>query len=89
MQPITISLVISYKSIDDKILDKDFEFYLLNKVKLSQKFGDSFVIIQNQIILKSLSSLSEAIEFIKFKKGNFLIQELNHKVVSQTVLFSI
>ncbi len=89
MQPITISLVICYKSMDDKILDKDFEFYLLNKVKLSRKFGDSFVIIQNQIILKSLSSLSEAIEFIQFKKGNFLIQELNHKVVSQTVLFSL
>ena len=70
-------------------MEKDFEYYLNNKKALKQKFGKSFVIIQNQNILNSLPSFKEAIQFLKAKKGDFLIQEINEKADSQTAVFSL
>jgi len=70
-------------------VEKDFEYYLNNKSELSKKFGDSFVIIQNQNILRSLPSFKEAMNYVVSQKGNFLIQELNDKADAQTAMFSL
>ena len=43
------------------MLEKDFEYYLSNRYDLNKKFGRFFVVNQNQLILKSLPSLKEAI----------------------------
>lgn len=70
-------------------MQKDFEYYLNNKKELKQKFGNSFVVIQDQNILNSLPSFKEAIQFLNTKKGNFLIQEINENADSQTAVFSL
>ena len=70
-------------------VEKDFEYYLNNKSELSKSFGESFVIIQNQNILRSLPSFKEAMNFVVSQKGNFLIQELNDKADAQTAMFSL
>ncbi len=69
------------------MLEKDFEYYLSNRYDLNKKFGRSFVVIQNQLILKSLPSLTEAIQYLKSKKGAYLVQEVNDQVDAQTTLF--
>lgn len=70
-------------------MEKDFEFYLKNKIKLRNKFGIGFIIIQNQKILYSKPTFKEAVEFLDKKKGAFLIQEINEKVDSQTTVLSL
>tara|TARA_B100001769_G_C21677518_1_gene375465 strand:+ start:283 stop:495 length:213 start_codon:yes stop_codon:yes gene_type:complete len=70
-------------------LKKDFEYYLKNRSELKQKFGGSFLIIQNQSILSSLPTFKEAIQFLNTKTGDFLVQEINESTDSQTALFSL
>tara|TARA_B100001540_G_C15475003_1_gene491930 strand:- start:376 stop:588 length:213 start_codon:yes stop_codon:yes gene_type:complete len=70
-------------------LEKDFEYYLKNKKELKQKFGSSFLIIQNQNILNSLPSFKEAVQYLSSKQGDFLIQEINEEVDSQTTVLSL
>ncbi|MBI34434.1 MAG: hypothetical protein CMP67_03620 [Flavobacteriales bacterium] len=70
-------------------MEKDFEYYLKNKKELKQKFGGSFLIIQNQNILNSLPSFKEAVHYLSSKQGDFLIQEINEEVDSQTTVLSL
>ena len=44
------------------------------------------MIIQNQIILKSLPSFQEAIQYLESKRGAYLIQEVNDQPDAQTSL---
>ncbi len=71
------------------MLEKDFEYYLNNQSDHQKKFGSSFVVIQNQKILGSLPSFKEALHFLTNKTGNFLIQEVNDNIGSQTTMLSI
>lgn len=71
------------------MLEKDFEYYLNNQSDFQKKFGSSFVVIQNQKILSSLPSFKEALQFLTNKTGNFLIQEVNDNIDSQTTMLSI
>lgn len=68
------------------MLEKDFEYYISNRFDLNKKFGQSFVIIQNQIILKSLPSFQEAIKYLESKTGAYLVQEVNNQPDAQTSL---
>jgi len=68
------------------MLEKDFEYYLSNRYDLNKKFGQSFVVIQNQLILKALPSFKEAIQYLESKKGAYLIQEVNDQPDAQTTL---
>ena len=51
-----------------------------------KKFGQSFVVIQNQLILKALPSFKEAIQYLESKKGAYLVQEVNDQPDAQTTL---
>jgi hypothetical protein len=70
-------------------LEKNFTYYLNNKKNLEEKFGCSFVVIQNQKIIDSLPSFKDALRFLDSKKGDFLVQEINTKDDSQTAIFSL
>lgn len=70
-------------------MDKDFEYYLTQKGKLKSEFPGSFIIIQNQHILGTSTSIKEAHLFLQNKKGNFLIQEVNENVDAQTAILTL
>lgn len=69
-------------------MDKNYAYYLSNQNELNEEFGGSFIIIQNQNILKSLPSIKEAFQFLKSRKGSFLIQEINENTHAQTAMIS-
>lgn len=71
------------------MLEKDFEYYLHNKTELQKQFGNSFVVIQNEQIMESLPTFKDALNYLKYKKGDFLVQELNQLPDAATSMLSL
>lgn len=71
------------------MLEKDFEYYLLNKAELLKQFGNSFVVIQNEKIMQSLPTFKAALNFVNAQKGDFLVQEVNELPDAATSMLSL
>lgn len=73
------------------MLEKDFEYYLNNRKDLIKSFKDSFIVIQNQSVLKALNSIDEAYSYLMSDQevGSYLIQEVKDSELSKTVMFTV
>lgn len=73
------------------MLEKDFEYYLTNRNDLLKSFKDTFIVIQNQSVLKALNTIDEAYKYLLDDKevGSYLIQEVKDNEYSKTVMFTV
>lgn len=59
------------------MLEKEFDYYTKNYLKLSEKYNGKFLVIVGESVVGSFDSASQAYSEAqkKYEKGHFLIQE--------------
>ena len=60
----------------NKMLEKEFEYYLKNQKELLEKYLNKYLVIKNEEVVGNFDTKQEAYDFAtsKFKLGEFLIQ---------------